>query len=53
MSGLQRNELMTVLIDSIEEVKKQIMKRRIKQEVKYNNKNKVLRTIEKSFLVED
>jgi hypothetical protein len=48
-----KNELMKVLSDSVEEVKKSIMKRRVKQEVKYNNKNRLLRGIEKSYLSED
>lgn len=48
-----KNELMRVLIDSVEDVKKNIMRRRVKQEVKYNNRNKSLRGIEKSYLSED
>jgi hypothetical protein len=48
-----KNELMKVLSDSVEEVKKSIMKRRVKQEVKYNNKNRSLRGVEKSYLSED
>ena len=48
-----KNELMKILVDSVEEVKKNIMKRRVKQEVKYNNKNRSLRGVEKSYLSED
>lgn len=48
-----KNELMKVLTDSVEEVKKNIMKRRVRQKVKYNNKNRSLRGVEKSYLSED
>jgi hypothetical protein len=48
-----KNELMKVLTDSVEEVKKSIMKRRVKQEVKYNNRNRSLRGVEKSYFSED
>ena len=48
-----KNELMKVLTDSVDEVKKNIMRRRVKQEVKYSNKNRSLRGLEKSYLSED
>lgn len=37
---LERSELEKVFLDSMQEVRKQILKRRIKQEVIYNNKAK-------------
>ncbi len=46
---LDKNGLVRVLTEAVEEVKKQIMKRRVKQEVKYGNKGKHLRTIEKAY----
>lgn len=48
-----KNELMRILTDSVDEVKKSIMRRRVKQEVKYSNRNRSMRGLEKSYLSED
>ena len=39
---MQKNELMSILDDSVEEVKKQIMRRRVKQEAEYSSRKSTL-----------